>query len=178
MTTDPRAKFIDEAIAIYRKQKSLGDRAIAQLPDDQLFVTLDDEANSVSIIVKHLHGNMRSRWIGFLSTDGEKPDRQRDNEFLLTDERTRTRVLEWWEEGWKYVFDALGGLSPADVEATVHIRGQPMSVMAAVLRQIDHYGQHVGQIVFLAKHLRGAQWQSLSIPRGKSEEFTAGLRKG
>jgi hypothetical protein len=171
MTSDFRSHFLEEAVALFRKQKSLGERAMAQLDDAQFFITLDQESNSVAIIVKHLRGNMRSRWTGFLTTDGEKPDRQRDEEFLQSDEQTRAQVMAWWEEGWTALFEALGELSPSDVEATVHIRAQPMSVTTAILRQLDHYGQHVGQIVFLAKHLRGTEWKTLSIPRGKSEEF-------
>ncbi|HJU73667.1 MAG TPA: DUF1572 family protein [Gemmatimonadaceae bacterium] len=166
------------AINVYRKQKTLGERAIAQLDDAQLFEMIDPEANSVATIVKHLHGNMRSRWTDFLTTDGEKPDRQRDTEFVLTDEeRSRSAVLDWWNAGWGYVFSGLESLAPADLERTVTVRGEKMSAGAAILRQIDHYGQHVGQIVLLAKHLRGANWQTLSIPRGKSAEFDAHFRK-
>lgn len=163
---------------ILRKQKTLGERAITQLSDEQLFQTLDSEANSVAIIVKHLHGNMRSRWADFLTTDGEKPDRHRDSEFELADvERTRATVLEWWEAGWRYVFSAVEPLTPADLLSEVRIRGQKVSVLAAILRQVDHYAQHIGQIVLLAKHMKGREWQTLSIPRGKSEEFEAEFRK-
>jgi hypothetical protein len=169
--TDVAALFLEQAEGIFRKQKTLGERAMAQLSDDQLFAVLDAEANSIAVIVRHLHGNMRSRWTGFLTSDGEKPDRQRDTEFLPPAERTRTRIMTWWEEGWNLVFAALRELTPAYVAATVRIRGEAMSVSGAILRQIDHYGQHVGQIVLLAKHARGADWTSLSIPRGRSEEF-------
>lgn len=178
MNSDLGARFLEESVGIFRKQKALGDRAIAQLDDSQIFVTIDEESNSVAIIVKHMRGNMRSRWTTFLTTDGEKPDRRRDDEFLSLDDQTRALVIAWWEEGWKFVFDGLTGMSPSDVDATVRVRGQPMSAMAAILRQIDHYGQHVGQIVFLAKHIRGAAWETLSIPRGKSEEVNAKMMKG
>lgn len=165
------AIFLQQATGIFRKQKGLAERALAQLSDEQLFAVLDPEANSVAVIVRHLHGNMRSRWTRFLTSDGEKPDRQRDTEFITPDDRSRMQVMTWWEEGWNLVFSALQGLTPGDVSSTVHIRGEPVSVLAAILRQIDHYGQHVGQIVLLAKHARGTEWQSLSIPRGRSEEF-------
>ena len=175
MKDDVAANFLDLAVGIFRKQKTLGERAMAQLPDDDLFAVLDPEANSIAIVVRHLHGNMRSRWTDFLTSDGEKPDRQRDTEFIAPADRSRAQVLRWWEEGWAFVFDALEGLTPADVTASVKIRGETVSVMGAVLRQIDHYGQHVGQIVLLAKHARGAEWTSLSIPRGRSEEFNRGV---
>jgi hypothetical protein len=163
--------FLELATAMFHKQKSLAERAMAQLPDRQLFESIDSEANSIAVIVKHLHGNMRSRWTDFLTTDGEKPDRQRDGEFIMPPQLSRATVMQWWEEGWGFVFAAMGGLSSQDVGATVRVRGEEMPVMAAILRQIDHYAQHVGQIVLLAKHARGEEWKSLSIPRGKSEEF-------
>jgi hypothetical protein len=144
---------------------------MAQVSDPQLFEAIDPEANSIAVIVKHLHGNMRSRWTNFLTTDGEKPDRQRDGEFEMSPQASRDDVMRWWDEGWAAVFSALAGLTAGDVGATVRVRGEALSVMAAILRQIDHYAQHVGQIVLLAKHARGEAWQSLSIPRGKSEEY-------
>ena len=174
MKTDVSDAFLGLAIGIFRKQKALGERAMAQLSDDDLFAVLDEEANSIAVIVRHLHGNMRSRWTDFLTSDGEKPDRQRDTEFITPADRSRDQVLRWWEDGWALVLAALEGLTPAEVMATVTIRGESMSVMSAVLRQIDHYGQHVGQIVLLAKHARGGEWTSLSIPRGRSEEFNRG----
>lgn len=167
--------FLELATATFQKQKSQGERAMAQLSDPQLLEAIDPEANSIAVIVKHLHGNMRSRWTDFLTTDGEKPDRQRDGEFIMTSGASREDVMRWWDEGWAIVFSALAGLTPGDVGATVRVRGEDLSVMAAILRQIDHYAQHVGQIVLLAKHARGEAWQSLSIPRGKSEEYLRGL---
>lgn len=164
--------------AVFHKQKKLGERALAQLSDDQLFDVLDAEANSVAAIVKHLHGNMRSRWSDFLTTDGEKPDRQRDAEFIVSDsERTRGTVLDWWNAGWGYLLNAIESLTPSDLEAQVVIRGEKMPAIAAILRQVDHYGQHVGQIILLAKHVKGPAWRTLSIPRGKSAEFEAEFRK-
>ena len=173
--SDPRAEFQTNALSIFRKQKALAEKALAQVTDDDLFATLDAEANSIAVIIKHMHGNMRSRWTDLLTSDGEKPDRARDDEFVAPNERSRAQVMEWWERGWRYVFDAIEPLSPQQMDATVTIRREAMSVTAAILRQIDHYGQHVGQIVLLAKHMRGAEWQSPSIPRGKSQEYLHGL---
>jgi hypothetical protein len=134
-------------------------------------VTLDPEANSIAILVKHLAGNMRSRFTDFLTSDGEKPDRYRDREFEVNAALTRADVLRWWEEGWAIVLGAIDALKPEDVMHTVTIRGEPHTVLQAINRQIAHYAAHVGQIVFLAKHLRSNEWKSLTIPRGKSEEF-------
>jgi hypothetical protein len=170
-----QSPFLTECIALFQKQKTLGERAMAQVPDEALFATLDAEANSIALIVRHLHGNMRSRWTDFLTTDGEKPDRHRDSEFELPAGQTRADVLRAWDEGWNYLFSALGGLRDADLGREVTIRSQPLSVMSAILRQLDHYAQHVGQIVLLAKHARGSEWTSLSIPRGKSREYLESL---
>jgi Protein of unknown function (DUF1572) len=164
-------EFLTAALAVFRKQKALGESALRQLDDDQLFHALDPESNSIAVLVKHLHGNMRSRWTDFLTRDGEKQDRHRDEEFLAPGERSRAQVMEWWEHGWRYVFDALHALTPAEVEASVVIRGERTTALAAILRAVDHYAQHVGQVVMLAKHQRGSSWESLSIPRGMSEEF-------
>ena len=171
MTTDLAAHYLDEAQRQFRGHKRMAESAIAQLSDQDFFVTLDPEANSVAILVKHLAGNMRSRFTDFLTTDGEKPDRFRDREFELSSGAMRAEVMKWWEEGWNCVFAAIESLKPEDVMRTVTVRGQPHTVMQAINRQIAHYAQHTGQIVFLAKHLRGREWKTLSIPRGKSEEF-------
>ncbi|MGA7856057.1 MAG: DUF1572 family protein, partial [Candidatus Acidiferrales bacterium] len=138
---------------------------------------LDAESNSIALIVKHMAGNMRSRWIDFLTSDGEKPNRHRDTEFEAPP-RTRAEVLAMWDEGWGCVFDALALLGDADLARTVLIRNEPHSVMQAIQRQIAHYSYHIGQIVFVAKHCAGESWTSLSIPRGKSSEFTAHVREG
>jgi uncharacterized damage-inducible protein DinB len=172
--------YLQDSIGLFRYYKKLGDRAMAQCPDDALFVTLDAESNSIAIIVKHMSGNMRSRWLDFLTTDGEKPDRNRDTEFE-TPPNTRARLLEMWERGWKYVFDALEPLTEADLTRTVTIRSEPHTVMQAINRQIAHYAHHVGQILFLAKHLTFTQtgkWESLSVPRGKSAEINAATAAG
>jgi hypothetical protein len=168
--------YLEDALKVFRTYKSLGEKAIAQARDEDLFVTLDPEANSIALVVKHLWGNMRSRWTDFLTTDGEKPDRHRDTEFEQDEGLTRADVLRWWEEGWQLVFNAVEPLTPADLERTVTIRGQPHTVMQAINRQLAHYAHHIGQIVFLAKHFRSHEWQSLSIPRGQSETFTKDMR--
>jgi Protein of unknown function (DUF1572) len=171
MTTDLAAHYLDEARRQFRGHKRMAESAMAQLSDEEFFITLDPEANSVAILVKHLAGNMRSRFTDFLTTDGEKPDRFRDREFELGTGATRADVMKWWEEGWNCVFAAIDSLKPEDVMKTVTVRGQPHTVMQAINRQIAHYAQHTGQIVFLAKHFRSRDWKTLSIPRGKSEEF-------
>jgi len=164
-----------DSIDVFRYYKNLGERAMEQCPDEALFATLDAESNSIAIIVKHMTGNMRSRWRDFLTTDGEKPDRHRDTEFENPPKK-RSELLELWERGWKYVFDALEPLTDADLTKTVTIRTTPHSVMQAINRQVAHYAHHVGQIVYLAKHfatVKTGKWASLSIPRGKSTQVNA-----
>jgi hypothetical protein len=177
MASDLAAHYLDEALRQMRGHKRMGEGAMAQLRDEDFFVTLDRESNSVAILVKHLAGNMRSRFTDFLTTDGEKTDRFRDREFEVTSSTTRADVMKWWEEGWACVFSAIETLKRADVMRTVTIRGEPHTVLQAINRQIAHYAGHVGQIVFLAKHLRSSEWKTLSIPRGKSEEFKTVLPK-
>ena len=167
--------YLDEARRQFRGHKRLGEGALAQLTDEQLFVTLDAESNSVAIVIKHLAGNMRSRFTDFLTADGEKPDRHRDQEFELTASTTRAEVMQWWERGWACVFSALESLTPDDVMRTVYIRKEPHTVLQALNRQVAHYAYHVGQIVFLAKHFRSGEWKSLSVPRGKSEEVNRAM---
>lgn len=172
--------YVKDSASIFRQYKRLGDRAMGQCPDEALFVTLDAESNSIAIIVKHMAGNMRSRWRDFLTTDGEKPDRDRDTEFE-TPPKTRAELTEMWEGGWKYVFDALEALTDADLTRTVTIRSEPHSVMQAINRQVAHYAHHVGQIVFLAKHFAtkaGKKWESLSVPRGQSRQSAAEVAEG
>lgn len=140
---------------------------MGQVTDEQLFVTLDGEMNSIAVIVKHMTGNMRSRWTDFLRSDGEKPDRNRDSEFVEPP-ATREALMQVWEAGWDHVFSALEPLSDADMGRTVTIRGEPHSVMQAVNRQVAHYAQHIGQIILLAKHFAADRWQSLTIPRKRS----------
>jgi len=150
---------------------------MAQCPDEALFVTLDVESNSIAIVVKHMAGNMRSRWTDFLISDGEKPDRNRDTEFEAPP-TTRTELMEMWERGWKHLFGALEPLSDADLALTITIRTEPHSVMQAINRQIAHYSYHVGQIVYLARHLTGDKWQTLTIPKKKSAEFNRQVASG
>lgn len=171
MPNEIAVHYIEEARRQLRGHKRMGEGAMSQLRDQDFFVTLDPEANSVAILVKHVAGNMRSRFTDFLTSDGEKPDRFRDREFEITPATTRQQVMQWWEEGWACVLGAIEGLTPDDVMRTVTIRGEPHTVLQAINRQIAHYAQHIGQIVFLAKHLRSSEWKTLSIPRGKSEEF-------
>jgi hypothetical protein len=171
MAFEVSTHYLEEARRQMHGHKRMGEGAMEQLKDEDFFVTLDPESNSVAILVKHLAGNMRSRFTDFLTTDGEKPDRFRDQEFELTPTTTRADVMKWWEEGWARVFAAIDPLKPQEVMRIVPIRGEPHTVLQAVNRQIAHYAQHIGQIVFLAKHLRSSEWKTLSIPRGRSEEF-------
>jgi len=168
---------LKDSIDLFRYYKKLGDRAMAQCPDEGLFATLDAESNSIAIVVKHMAGNMRSRWTSFLTTDGEKPDRNRDTEFEEPPV-TRAELMELWERGWKYLFDALEPLTDADASRTVTIRTEPHSVMQAINRQVAHYAYHVGQIVYLARHFAGDKWQSLTIPKKKSGEFNRQVAAG
>lgn len=172
--------YLRDSIGLFHYYKKLGERAMEQCPDDALFIALDVESNSIAIIVKHLAGNMRSRWMDFLTSDGEKPDRNRDTEFE-NPPQTRAQLIEMWERGWKYVFDALEPLNEADLTRTVTIRTEPHSVMQAISRQLAHYAHHVGQILFLAKHLtftKTGNWESLSVPRGKSAEMNSKVAAG
>ena len=161
----PTPEIVPEILHDFRKYKELAEGAMTQLRDDELTRAIDAEANSVALIVKHMRGNMLSRWRDFLTTDGEKPDRERDSEFVDDGSTTRETVMRWWEEGWREVFAAVEPLSADDLGRTVTIRGEPLSVLQALLRQTTHYAYHVGQIVFLAKHFRGEEWRSLSIPK-------------
>jgi hypothetical protein len=173
MPDDTATHYLDEVGRQFRGHKRLAEGAMAQLKDEELFTAIDSESNSIAILVKHLSGNMRSRFTDFLTTDGEKPDRNRDQEFEMTAATTRADVMRWWEEGWARLFAAIEALKPEDVMRTVTVRGEPHTVMQAINRQIAHYAQHTGQMVFLAKHLRSGEWKTLSIPRGRSKEFTA-----
>ena len=165
--------YLDDAIASLKTSKKLADKAIAQMNDDELFVTLDEESNSVAVIMKHMAGNMFSRWTDFLTSDGEKPDRNRDMEFVIESNTTKADVLDYWERGWACVFNALEPLTLADFEKTVLIRGEKHTIVQAINRQLMHYSYHIGQIVYLAKHFRSTEWTSLSVPRNKSAEFNA-----
>jgi uncharacterized damage-inducible protein DinB len=162
--------YLPDVLREFRKYRKMADAAVAQVPDAKWFARLDPETNSIAVLMKHMSGNMRSRWTDFLTSDGEKADRNRDGEF---EEETDTpaSIRARWEEGWTRLFAAIEPLAAADLERTITIRGEPHTVLQALQRQLTHYAYHVGQIVFLAKHLAGAEWKSLSIPRGKSKEF-------
>jgi hypothetical protein len=162
--------YLQDSLDLFRYYKKLAERAMTQVTDTQLLTVLDGEMNSIAVIVKHMNGNMRSRWTDFLTTDGEKPDRERDAEFV-DPPSTREALLAAWEEGWNCLFHALEPLSEEDLIRRVTIRGEAHSVMQAINRQVAHYSYHCGQIVLLAKHFNRDGWQSLSVPRGQSGKF-------
>jgi hypothetical protein len=177
MTHKFSTSYMEDSLSLFHFYKKLAEGAIEQVTDDQLFVRLDEEMNSIGIIMKHMAGNMRSRWTDFLTTDGEKPNRNRDSEFVEPPD-SRVGLMRIWNESWQRVFDALEPLSDSDLERKVVIRGEPHSVMQAINRQIAHYAYHCGQIVFLAKHFRASEWRSLSVPRNKSAEFNRRVLAG
>ena len=160
--------YLDDSRKAMRAYKKLAEKALDQLTDEEYFITLDEESNSVAVVMKHMAGNMFSRWTDFLTTDGEKPNRNRDYEFIIEHDTTKADVRDYWERGWQCVFDALDPLQIEDLEKRVFIRGEEHTVVQAINRQLMHYAYHVGQIVFLAKHFRATGWSSLSIPRNRS----------
>lgn len=163
--------YLNDALRSFRSYKKLAEEALAQTSDEDIFRRIDPDANSIAILIKHMAGNMRSRWTDFLTSDGEKPDRHRDQEFEIDPGTSRANVMLWWERGWQYVFDAITPLTPDDLVRKVFIAGREHTVIQAITRQLLHYAGHVNQIVLLAKHFRGSQWKSLSIPKGQSEIF-------
>jgi NADPH-dependent ferric siderophore reductase len=169
--------YLEDSLALLRYYKKLAERAMEQVADEHLFTALDAEANSIAIIVKHMTGNMRSRWTDFLSTDGEKPSRNRDGEFV-DPPPTRETLMAGWDSGWACVFAALESLTDQDLTRTVTIRGEAHSVMQAINRQLAHYPHHIGQIVLLAKHFACDHWQSISVPRNRSAEFNRKVAAG
>ena len=177
MALEFTTSYVQDAQSLFRYYKRLAERAMEQVTDEQLFAVLDSEANSIAIVVKHMVGNMRSRWTDFLTTDGEKPNRDRDSEFV-DPPATRSDLLAAWEDGWNRLFAAIEPLTDADLGRTVTIRGEAHSVMQAINRQLAHYPHHVGQIVLLAKHFACDRWQSLSVPRNKSAEFNRKVAAG
>jgi len=162
---------LEDTLLTFRRQKELAERAFAQIDDDDFFRTIDAESNSIAIIAKHVGGNLRSRWTDFLATDGEKPDRDRDSEFVVGDDAPRAAIMETWDEGWAALFDTFATLRADDLTATVQIRGESMTAVAAMHRALAHISQHIGQIVMLAKHFRSSNWKTLSIPRGASSAW-------
>jgi uncharacterized damage-inducible protein DinB len=169
--------YLEDSLTLLRYYKNLAERAMAQVTDEQLTAVIDEENNSIALTVKHMAGNMRSRWTDFLTSDGEKPDRNRDSEFV-DPPASREALLAMWEAGWKLVFDALEPLAEPDMARTVTIRGEAHSVMQAINRQMAHYPYHCGQIVMLAKHLKSSGWQALTVPRGHSGEFNKRVLAG
>lgn len=171
------AAYLEDARRQFRGLKHHAEKALAQVSDEDFFAQIDPGSNSIAILVKHVAGNLRSRWTDFLTSDGEKADRQRDSEFELEPGDTRASLMERWEEGWRRLFAAVDPLEPDDLSRTVQIRAEPHSVLKAMNRQLTHYAGHVGQIVLLAKHATGERWQTLSVPRGASEDFNRKMRE-
>ena len=165
--------YLDEAFRGFRGYRRMAEDALAQLSDEDFFYLPDPESNSLALLVKHLAGNLRSRWTDLLTTDGEKPDRNRDQEFVLAEDDTRETLMRRWDESFNRVLDTINGLKPEDLTWTVYIRQEPHTVMQAINRSLMHTAYHVGQILFLGKHRRGADWKTLSVPKGKSAEFNA-----
>jgi len=168
--------YYNEALSSFRNCKKMAERAIEQVSDEEFFVTIDAESNSIALIVKHIAGNLHSRWKDFLTTDGEKPTRNRDTEFELIED-TRESLMTFWETGWQVLFDNIEPLTEDDFAKTVTIRGEPHTIVEAINRQLTHYSYHVGQIVFLAKHLKSAEWKTLTVPRNHSAQFNEFLAK-
>jgi hypothetical protein len=171
------ATYLRDIARTFRNYKTLGERAMSQASDEDLHALMDDDANSIAIIVKHIAGNLRSRFTDFLTTDGEKPNRNRDDEFEVANRTGREEILRWWESGWSAALGAIDALTPADVGRTVQIRGEAFLVVEALNRSATHTAYHVGQIVFLAKHFAGPRWTSLSIPKGQSARYSTGSFK-
>ncbi|HEX7138240.1 MAG TPA: DUF1572 family protein [Vicinamibacterales bacterium] len=167
---DFRSRQLDDITKTFRNYKKLGDAALARVPDEHLHTEIDPLSNSVAVIVKHVGGNLRSRFQDFLTTDGEKPDRNRDGEFEMAGRVSREHILGWWERGWSTALGSIEALAPADLERTVTIRGESFLVTEALNRSVTHTAYHVGQIVYLARHFAGSAWKSLTIPKGQSAQ--------
>src|SRR6185312_12358384 len=171
MSDNIATEYLTDALRNFRSYKKLAEEALVQTSDVDIFKLIDPEANSIAMLIKHMSGNMRSRWTDFLTSDGEKPDRHRDQEFEIDPNTTRADVMKWWERGWLCVFQAITPLKPEDLNRKVFIAGREHTVVQAITRQLLHYAGHVNQIVLLAKHFRGPEWKSLSIPKGQSETY-------
>jgi hypothetical protein len=170
-------QYLSDTLILFHRYKEMAEKSVAQVSDEELFSVIDEENNSIAVIMKHMAGNMRSRWTDFLTSDGEKPDRHRDTEFIVGEVNTKDAIMARWESGWQCVFSAIEPLTPDDLQTTIYIREEPHSVIEAINRQLTHYAYHVGQIVMLAKHFRGKDWQTLSIPRGQSDAFNANMQE-
>ncbi len=176
MTEQILQNYLSDSVNTFRSYKLLADKAMAQVSDEQFFQAIDEESNSLAVIVKHIGGNLRSRWTDFLATDGEKPDRHRDTEFV-SESDTRESLSAFWEQGWSALFSTLGSLQPGDLGKIVTIRGEDHTVVKAINRSLAHTASHVGQIIFLAKHLQSKSWKTLSIPKNRSADFNAYLNE-
>jgi uncharacterized damage-inducible protein DinB len=171
---DFRQTYLSDVVRTYRNYKALGEKALAQIPDAHLHTELDANSNSAAVIVKHVAGNLRSRFREFLTSDGEKPDRDRDGEFEMPERASRAEIVAWWERGWTTALESIEALRPEDLERTVRIRNEPLAVVEALNRSVTHTAYHVGQIVYLARHLAGERWATLSIPKGMSRAHAQG----
>jgi hypothetical protein len=169
--------FLTSITSTFQSQKRSAEKAIDQLPDDKLHVALDANTNSVAVIMRHMAGNLRSRFADFLTTDGEKPNRNRDGEFVLDPSTPREQIMHDWESGWRVLFDTLASLKPEDLTKTITIRHEPYGVIDALLRAVAHQGYHVGQITQLARYLAKDQWTTITIPRGESRSFNAAMQE-
>jgi hypothetical protein len=175
---DMRSAYLQDVIRQLRMYKGYVDKALPRIPDDHLHTTLDANSNSIAVIMKHVAGNLRSRYRDFLTTDGEKPDRDRDQEFETVGRETRDEILAWWEKGWSTALGSIEALAPDDLERTIHIRGEGFLVIEALNRSIAHTASHVGQIVYLARHFAGDNWTSLTIPKGESAKAKGTFKAG
>ncbi|HEX2187704.1 MAG TPA: DUF1572 family protein [Longimicrobiaceae bacterium] len=173
---DPvRVEYLRDCAESFRKYKSMADRSLERVTDEQFFALLDADSNSLAVLVKHMAGNLLSRWTDLLTSDGEKPDRDRDSEFEVASSDTRPLLMQRWETAWALVFRSMDALTPADLDRTIRIRGEPHSLVQALNRQLTHAAYYVGQIVLLARHHQADGWESLSIPRGQSRQFNAAM---
>ena len=172
-----REPYLRDVVRTYKNFKALAEKALAQVSDSQLHAAIDPESNTLAVIVKHVGGNLRSRFTDFLTSDGEKPDRHRDTEFEAAGAASRGEVLRWWNAGWTVALASIDALSPEDLDRTIHIRGEAFLVVEALTRSVTHTAYHVGQMVMLAKSFAGANWASLSIPKGQSAQFGKGAFK-
>ena len=168
------SRHLADIVRSFKNYKALGDAALAQVPEEHLHTELDPNSNSLSVIVKHVSGNLRSRFRDFLTTDGEKPDRDRDGEFEMRERATREQILGWWNGGWAIALASIEALVPEDLDRTVTIRGEVFLVIEALNRSVTHTAYHVGQMVYLARHFAGPGWKTLSIPKGESAKFAKG----
>ena len=169
--------FLQSAISRFKEGKLLGDKTFSQLSDEEMHFQPNEESNSIAVIIQHMQGNMLSRWTNFLSEDGEKEWRKRDDEFEIH-QLSKQQLIDKWNEGWKIFLDTLESLTAADLSKTITIRSQPLNVVDAINRQLAHYSYHVGQIVYLGRWIRKSGWKSLSIPKNKSQEFNQTMQQG